>query len=262
MKFLKRLSSTVDFGSKSVPLADKQNLVNEVFTKVSNNYDIMNDFMSFGVHRLWKDEFVSDMGKFSAVSPLSFLDVAGGTGDISFRIHEKLRRDIPVYLKHQWEITVSDINPGMLGVGQQRAQALGYKMNWVEANAEELPFPDSSFDFYTIAFGIRNVPDRLKALKEAKRVLKKGGRFMCLEFSKVNNAVLDSVYAVFSKYYIPNIGGVVAGDREAYQYLVESIERFPSQDEFAKIISEAGFNYINHRDLSFGIVAIHSGINI
>ena len=262
MKLLRRFTSTIDFGAKTVLKEEKQGLVNDVFTKVADKYDIMNDFMSFGIHRLWKDEFVSDMGVFSANSSLSFLDVAGGTGDIAFRIHQKLKNDIPVFLKQNWSITVSDINPGMLGVGKQRAKDLGYNMNWVEANAEELPFADNMFDYYTIAFGIRNVPDRLKALKEAKRVLKKGGRFMCLEFSKVNNAALDSIYSLFSKYYIPNIGGVVAGDKDAYQYLVESIEKFPSQDEFAKLMSESGLNFINHRDLTFGIVAIHSGIKI
>jgi 2-methoxy-6-polyprenyl-1,4-benzoquinol methylase len=262
MKLFRKFTNTIDFGLKTVPKEKKQELVNDVFTSVAQKYDIMNDFMSLGVHRLWKDEFISDMGYLNSFTPLNFLDVAGGTGDIAFRIREKVKRDTPVYLKSNFNITVSDINPGMLSVGKQRAKALGYDFSWVEANAEELPFEDSSFDFYTIAFGIRNVTDRLKAVKEAKRVLKKGGRFMCLEFSKVNNPVLDSLYAVFSKYYIPTLGTLIAGDREAYEYLIESIQKFPTQDEFAKLISEAGLSYVNHRDLTFGIAAIHSGVKI
>lgn len=261
MKLFRRFTSTIDFGAKTVQKDEKQGLVNEVFNKVASNYDIMNDFMSLGVHRLWKDEFVSDMGTFASPS-LSFLDVAGGTGDISFRIHEKLKKDLKIFMKSDCKITVSDINAGMLSVGKERASKLNYEMDWVEANAEELPFADGLFDYYTIAFGIRNVPDRAKALKEAKRVLKRGGRFMCLEFSKVNNVLIDSVYALYSKYYIPEIGGIIAGDKPAYQYLVESIERFPTQEDFAKMISEAGFSYVNHRDLTFGVVAIHSGIKI
>ena len=202
------------------------------------------------------------MGSFNTNSDLNFLDVAGGTGDIAFRIYSKLKKEVPVYLKNNSKVTVSDINPGMLDVGKQRALKLGYDLDWVEANAEKLPFDDNFFDFYTIAFGIRNVPDRLLAIKEAKRVIKKVGRFMCLEFSKVNYSGLDSLYSLFSKYYIPNLGSFIAGDREAYQYLVESIEKFPSQDEFAALLNEAGLSFINHRDLTFGIVAIHSGVKL
>ncbi|OMJ71958.1 hypothetical protein SteCoe_29722 [Stentor coeruleus] len=262
MRLLKRLSSTVDFGAKTVAREKKQEMVNEVFTKVADKYDLMNDVMSLGIHRLWKDEFISDMGSFRTSAPLSFLDVAGGTGDIAFRISNKLKHEVPVNPPDHNKITVSDINPGMLSVGKQRASMLGLNLNWVEANAESLPFPENSFDYYTIAFGIRNVTDRLKAIKEAKRVLKKGGRFMCLEFSKVSNPVIGPFYDVYNKYLIPNLGSLVAGDKDSYQYLIESIEKFPTQEEFAKIMAEAGLSAIHYRNLTFGVVAIHSGLNL
>jgi len=264
MRRLIRRFSTTDFGNKEVPIAEKQNLVNQVFSSVANNYDLMNDLMSMGVHRWWKDEFLTDMGTFDSSTPLAFLDVAGGTGDIAFRVLEKYRKEVPSYstLRNSLKITVSDINSEMLEVGKQRALEKGYEMDWVEANAEELPFEDDTFDYYTIAFGIRNVPDRLKALKEAYRVLKKGGRFMCLEFSKVEYPGLDNAYSLYSHYYIPTLGQLVAGDKDSYQYLVESIEKFPSQDEFADLIHKAGFEYVNHRNLTFGVVAIHSGVKL
>ncbi|CAG9318518.1 unnamed protein product [Blepharisma stoltei] len=264
MRALRRLFATVDFGSREVPKEEKQKLVNEVFTRVAEKYDIMNDAMSLGIHRLWKDQFISDMGNFHTNSNLSFLDVAGGTGDIGFRIVEKLKQDIPSFYSgnQTWDLTISDINAEMLEVGKQRASALGYNINWVQANAEELPFEDNKFDFYTIAFGIRNVTDRLKALKEAKRVLKLGGRFMCLEFSKINYPVLDQVYSLYSQNVIPAMGKIIANDRDSYQYLVDSIEKFPSQEEFAALMNNAGFEYITHRDLTFGVVAIHSGIKL
>lgn len=259
-----RSMTQYDYGSKIMnSKEEKQNAVNENFASISSKYDLMNDLMSMGVHRLWKDEFVSDMGCLKSKDPLRFLDVAGGTGDISFRIAQKLKEDNPHIINIESQVTVSDINPKMLDEGKKRAAGLGLNgLSWVEANAESLPFEDNSFDFYTIVFGIRNVPDRLKALKEAKRVLKKGGRFMCLEFSKVTLPGFDFLYSQYSNLVIPALGSIVAGERENYVYLVESIERFPNQEEFASLIHEAGFNFIHHRNLTFGICAIHSAINI
>mmetsp|Transcript_26326 Transcript_26326/g.47211 ORF Transcript_26326/g.47211 Transcript_26326/m.47211 type:complete len:265 (+) Transcript_26326:1965-2759(+) len=260
---LRRFQSTVDFGSKTVKIEEKQKLVNEVFTSVASSYDIMNDLMSLGVHRLWKQEFVDDIGKFPLDSPIKTLDVAGGTGDIAFQIWQKYINQRPAFISSppQLHITVSDINADMLEVGKTRAPA-GANLSWMEANAEELPFEDNLFDLYTISFGIRNVPDKDKALREAFRVLKPGGRFMCLEFSKVTNPVLAQMYSLHSQYYIPNVGQLVANDRASYVYLVESIERFPSQEEFAFMISKAGFSSVHHRDLTWGIAAIHSGVKL
>lgn len=252
-----------DYGHKMMGKEEKQKAVNEMFAKISANYDLMNDLMSMGVHRLWKDEFVSDMGSFKSNEPLHFLDVAGGTGDIAFRIASKLKEENPDVFNVESQVTVSDINPNMLNEGRRRGSTIGLNgLNWVEANAESLPFKDNTFDFYTIVFGIRNVPDRLKAIKEAKRVLKRGGRFMCMEFSKVTLPVFDLIYNQYSKIVIPTLGSIAVGDRESYEYLVESIERFPNQEEFATLINEAGFNFIHHRNLTFGICAIHSAINI
>jgi ubiquinone/menaquinone biosynthesis methyltransferase len=255
--------SQVDFGSKMIEKDAKQSAVNEIFSKIAANYDLMNDLMSMGVHRLWKDEFVSDMGDFHPNQPLHFLDMAGGTGDIAFRIMDKIQRENSTYTKIQSTVTVSDINADMLNEGKKRSKDRNFSnLDWVVANAEELPFADASFDFYTIVFGIRNVPDRLKALKEAHRVLKTGGRFMCMEFSKVILPGFDFIYSQYSKMVIPTLGQFIANDRESYVYLIESIERFPTQEEFASLINEAGFNHVNHRNLSFGICAIHSGVKI
>lgn len=256
---------TIDFGFKTVAKDTKQTLVNQVFASVAGNYDVMNDLMSVGVHRLWKNQFIADLGLLYCGSQVKFLDVAGGTGDIAFRLVEKIKAEAEGLeaKKDPAHVTVLDINSAMLAVGKQRAQQYGYaNMTWVEGNAEVLPFPDATFDVYTIAFGIRNVPDRLKALKEANRVLKSGGRFMCLEFSKVTNPLLSMIYDFHSFYVIPEIGHLVANDRNSYKYLVESIKCFPSQDEFADLVRQAGFESVHHKDLSMGIAAIHSGVKL
>ena len=258
-----RRFSKVDYGSKLMEKDEKQQAVNEMFSKISANYDLMNDLMSIGTHRLWKDEFVSDLGPLRTSQPLRFLDMAGGTGDIAFRIIQKLREDNPSYKPLESIVTVSDINADMLNEGRKRAEQQKLSnLEWVVANAEVLPFDNETFDYYTIAFGIRNVPDRLKALKEAFRVLKKGGRFMCMEFSKVVLPGFDILYSQYSKIVIPTLGSIVANDRESYVYLVESIERFPNQEEFAAMIDEAGFSFVHHRNLTFGICSIHSGVKI
>ena len=242
----------VSYGFRVVEPGEKQGMVNAVFDRVANRYDLMNDLMSGGLHRLWKDGMVAWLNP-PARPGWKVLDVAGGTGDIAFRIVEASRGNA--------HATVLDINGAMLSVGRERAEkrGLGEKVDFVEANAEELPFADNSFDAYTIAFGIRNVPDIEKALREAYRVLKFGGRFLCLEFSEVDTPMLDRVYEAWSFRAIPEIGRVVTGDAEPYRYLVESIRKFPNQANFSAMISRAGFGRVAHRNYSGGIAALHSG---
>ncbi len=245
------------FGFREVKTADKQRLVDDVFDAVAGRYDLMNDLMSGGVHRLWKDAFVTWLAppRRSSV-PFRVLDMAGGTGDIAFRIAGRSESAL---------VTVSDINGEMLAVGRSRAEGRPYadRLTFVEANAEELaPFADDSFDAVTIAFGIRNVPRIQKALEQAYRVLKPGGRFMCLEFSACDVAGLDRLYDLFSFKVIPAIGDMVVGDGEPYRYLVESIRRFPNQARFAAMIEDAGFARVSVRNLTGGIAAMHSGWKI
>ncbi|MER9408251.1 bifunctional demethylmenaquinone methyltransferase/2-methoxy-6-polyprenyl-1,4-benzoquinol methylase UbiE [Mesorhizobium caraganae] len=240
------------YGFKSVRPGDKQPLVNEVFHKVANRYDLMNDLMSAGLHRLWKDAMVTWLNPPKRPG-WKVLDVAGGTGDIAFRIVDASHGNA--------HATVLDINGSMLSVGRDRAEKKGLSGNtdFVEANAEELPFADATFDAYTIAFGIRNVPRIDVALREAFRVLKPGGRFLCLEFSEVEMPLLDKVYEAWSFNAIPQIGKMVTGDGEPYSYLVESIRKFPNQQNFASMITRAGFERVSFRNYSGGIAALHSG---
>jgi len=240
------------FGFRDVGEADKQTLVNEVFHKVAGRYDLMNDLMSAGLHRLWKDAMIAALNP-PRRAGWAGLDVAGGTGDIAFRIVEASGRNA--------HVTVLDINGSMLDVGRERAQRQGLDglTDFVEANAESLPFADESFDAYTIAFGIRNVPRMETALSEAYRVLKPGGRFLCLEFSEVDTPFLDKAYEAWSFRAIPQIGRIVAGDGEAYAYLVESIRKFPNQANFGAMITRAGFDRVTWRNYSGGIAALHSG---
>ncbi|MGO4834212.1 bifunctional demethylmenaquinone methyltransferase/2-methoxy-6-polyprenyl-1,4-benzoquinol methylase UbiE [Rhizobiaceae sp. 2RAB30] len=240
------------YGYKDVAAGEKQSLVNEVFHRVANRYDLMNDLMSAGMHRLWKDAMVAWLNP-PKRQGWKVLDVAGGTGDIAFRIV-----DASHGLAHA---TVLDINGSMLTVGRERAvrRRLEANTDFVEANAEELPFADDTFDAYTIAFGIRNVPRIETALAEAWRVLKPGGRFLCLEFSEVDLPVLDKAYEAWSFNAIPRIGQLVTGDGEPYSYLVESIRKFPNQENFAGMIRRAGFDRVTFRNYSGGIAALHSG---
>ncbi|KAG9388391.1 ubiquinone biosynthesis methyltransferase coq5 protein [Pyrenophora tritici-repentis] len=241
---------TTHFGFETIAEALKEQRVGAVFSSVASSYDSMNDFMSLGIHRLWKDHFVRNLnpGRNPLSSPtaspgMTILDIAGGTGDIAFRM---LDHASTINHDAHTTVTVADINPDMLAEGKKRSLQTPYahspRLTFVEANAEKLDMiPDSSIDLYTVAFGIRNFTHKEVALKEAFRVLKPGGVFACLEFSKVNNALFDAVYQRWSFGAIPLIGQVVAGDRESYQYLVESIARFPSQEEFSGMIREAGF---------------------
>jgi demethylmenaquinone methyltransferase / 2-methoxy-6-polyprenyl-1,4-benzoquinol methylase len=248
-----RPDQTTHFGFRDVPLDDKQTLVNDVFHSVASRYDLMNDLMSGGLHRVWKDIMVNTLNPPKSDAPFALLDVAGGTGDISFRAARKAGAGS--------QATVCDINGDMLEVGRQRAikQYLDDRVSFVEGNAEALAFPDRSFDGYTIAFGIRNVPRIDLALSEAHRVLKHGGRFLCLEFSTVEVPGLDKLYDMFSFNVIPQIGRAVTGDAESYRYLVESIRKFPRPNAFAEMIRAAGFARVSHQILSGGIVALHSG---
>jgi len=243
------------FGRRAVRLDEKQGLVNEVFHSVAGRYDLMNDLMSFGLHRMWKDALVAKVRP-SPTRPFAHLDVAGGTGDVAMRV---AAAGGPLTV-----VTVVDVNGDMLSVAKERAakRPFSKRLTFIEGNAEVLRLPDSHFDAYTIAFGIRNVPRIEDALKEAHRVLKRGGRFLCLEFSRADLPVFDRIYDAYSFAAIPALGKAVTGDGGAYRYLVESIRKFPSPDRFAEMIAEAGFARVDFTRLSGGIVAIHSGWKI
>jgi demethylmenaquinone methyltransferase/2-methoxy-6-polyprenyl-1,4-benzoquinol methylase len=241
------------FGFREVPLGDKQALVDDVFHKVARRYDLMNDLMSGGLHRAWKDALVTAINPPKSDREFALLDVAGGTGDVSFRTVRAGGAGT--------RATVADINADMLGVGRERAnaQALDDVVTFVDANAEALPFADRSFDAVSIAFGIRNVPRIDVALADMHRVLRLGGRFLCLEFSNVDVPGLDALYELYSFNVVPVIGRAVVGDAEPYRYLVESIRRFPRPTAFGDMMRAAGFARVSHRVMSGGIVALHSG---
>ena len=240
------MSDTVNFGEELVTPEEKTRRVGGVFTSVARNYDVMNDLMSGGMHRLWKDRFVA------RVKPRpgeAILDMAGGTGDIAFRM-----------AKRGASVTVSDINPDMLRVGMERAAKRRIEgLEWSQQNAETLSFADASFDAYTIAFGIRNVTDIPAALREAHRVLRRGGRFFCLEFSTTEWPGFGELYEKYGDRVIPKIGKVVAKDEDSYRYLVESIRKFPRMREFEAMIAAAGFASTRFESILGGLVAIHSG---
>ena len=243
------MTDTVSFGYEDIAAEEKQARVGQVFSSVARRYDIMNDAMSGVLHRLWKDRFVA------RVKPRPgemILDMAGGTGDIAFRLQ-----------KHGALVTVSDINPDMLAVGMERAEERDIGgLSWSEQNAEELSFDSNSFDAYTIAFGIRNVTHIDKALKEAHRVLKRGGRFFCLEFSTTTWPGFSDVYDFYSHKIVPKVGQMIAGDADSYRYLIESIRRFPDMPRFEAMIGDAGFVQTRHEPILGGLVAIHSGWKI
>lgn len=239
------------FGYQKVNAKDKTRLVEDVFSSVASRYDIMNDLMSGGLHRLWKRKVISII---HPRADHSLLDLAGGTGDITFQYHKKTNGLAP--------ITVCDLNQDMLDVGQDRAIDKGILkgIDWVQGNAEKLPFEDNQFDVCTIAFGLRNVARIDTALKDIHRVLKPGGRFFCLEFSHVVLPVLDKMYDAYSFHVLPKLGAWIAKDADSYQYLAESIRQFPKQDELVERMGKAGFQNPRYRNMSGGIVAIHSGV--
>lgn len=268
----KEKEDQASFGYASVPKTKKESLVRDVFESVAPSYDVMNDLMSVGMHRLWKDYFVHKLASFPG---MTHLDVAGGTGDVSFRVLKKLRKvDREGNGKEaKSRVIVSDINPAMLKVGEERAATKGLKnpgfdtktdaeLEFVEANAEKLPFEDESIDQYTIAFGLRNVTNIDIALREARRVLKKGGRISILEFSHVEEEPLKSLYNFYSFAAIPTMGQIVANDRKSYRYLVESIRKFPKQERLCDIMREEGFSSVDFENITGGIVAIHNGYKL
>ncbi len=241
------------FGYESVPLEDKQGRVNDVFRSVARRYDLMNDLMSGGLHRAWKDALVTAVNPPKGAHEFAVLDLAGGTGDVAFRIAQAGGPGT--------RVTVCDINNGMLDVGRERAaeRGLDQSVTFEQGNAEKLDYRNRSFDCVTIAFGIRNVPRIQQALAEAYRVLKIGGRFLCLEFSSVDLPGLEALYELYSFQVIPRIGEMVTGDREAYQYLIESIRKFPKPKPFAAMIETAGFRRVSFTQMTGGVVALHSG---
>ncbi|MGX0901713.1 demethylmenaquinone methyltransferase/2-methoxy-6-polyprenyl-1,4-benzoquinol methylase [Roseovarius sp. MBR-79] len=243
---------TTHFGFQDVPEAEKAGRVRGVFGSVASNYDVMNDAMSFGIHRIWKDAM---MDWLAPRAGQRLLDVAGGTGDISFRFLRRAGRG---------HATVLDLTEPMLVEGQKRAEAeaLADSLDWVVGDAMALPFENNSFDVYTISFGIRNVTRPQEALNEAFRVLRPGGRLMVLEFSQIPNDLMQKVYDLYSFNIIPRLGQVIARDRDSYQYLVESIRRFPDQETFLGMVRDAGFGNAKYRNLSMGIACLHSGWKI
>ena len=282
-------ADTASFGFTSVPRAEKERLVGEVFHRVADTYDVMNDLMSLGIHRLWKHRLITLL---APTQHTQLLDVAGGTGDIAFRFIETVRAiPISAYKRAASDgpaltaaATVCDINPSMLAVGRERAVQYGYLsestaspaapasasssssshigLAFVEGNAEKLPFDDNSFDAYTIAFGLRNVTDTAAALSEAQRVLRPGGVFHCLEFSKLSLPLLQQLYDAYSFNVIPVMGEVVASDKASYQYLVESISKWHSQEALSQLMRAAGMKGVRHENLTFGIAAIHTGYKV
>ena len=240
--------NTTDFGYRTVPRDQKKPLVRAVFDSVAARYDLMNDLMSLGIHRVWKRDFIASL---QPAPGRTLLDLAGGTGDITFGWRRA----------GGGPAVLSDINAAMLGVGRDRAAALGHAaaVSFLVADAEALPMPDRSVDVVSIAFGLRNVTDKAAALREARRVLRPGGRFACLEFSQVQVAVLAPVYDAWSFSVLPRLGGAVAGDADSYRYLAESIRTFPDQRALEAMMRDAGFAQVKHRNLSGGIAAIHTG---
>ncbi|MGR3723374.1 bifunctional demethylmenaquinone methyltransferase/2-methoxy-6-polyprenyl-1,4-benzoquinol methylase UbiE [Abyssibius alkaniclasticus] len=245
-------SKTTHFGFREVDETAKAGMVHGVFTNVASKYDVMNDAMSLGIHRIWKDAM---MDWLAPRGPQRLLDVAGGTGDIAFRFLARAP---------QAQVTVLDMTESMLIEGRKRAEAatLASQLDWVVGDAMALPFPDNSFDVYTISFGIRNVTRIPDAIAEAFRVLRPGGRLMVLEFSSIPQPGLQWLYDRYSFNIIPPLGQMIANDRDSYQYLVESIRKFPKQDEFAAMIRQGGFGQVSYRNLSLGIAALHSGWKI
>jgi demethylmenaquinone methyltransferase / 2-methoxy-6-polyprenyl-1,4-benzoquinol methylase len=241
--------SQASFGFSPVAAEAKQGLVNEVFARVARRYDLMNDLMSGGLHRLWKDDLIGWLSPPKGLAPFALLDVAGGTGDIASRFLGASGGGS--------QAVICDISAEMLAVGRERAGG-EERLAFVQGNAECLPFPGKCFDAYTIAFGMRNLTHIGKALAEAFRVLRPGGRFLCLEFSAVETPILDTLYDAYSMNAIPALGALVAGDAASYRYLVESIRRFPDQQTFMGMIETAGFERVRYRNLTGGIAAIHS----
>ena len=235
--------SNIDFGYKIVKREEKQRLVKDVFNSVATKYDLMNDITSFGIHRIWKNDLINWL---SPQKNQKLADIAGGTGDIAQKFIQN----------GGGSAYVIDINYEMIEAGKKQNKE---KLHWISASAEKIPIPDNSFDRATIAFGLRNITNRDVALKEIFRILKPGGRFICLEFSQVENNIVKKLYDFWSFKFMPIIGKKITGDKDAYTYLVESIRKFPNQNELSEMFSDAGFSRVRYRNLSNGIVSLHSG---
>ena len=249
-------STSTSFGYRDVSADERQGLVNRVFATVADRYDLMNDLMSGGLHRLWKNDLIAQLNPPRGEQPFRLLDVAGGTADVTLRYARASGPNATAML--------CDISPEMIAVGQRRVAEAGLtqRIAFTEGNAEALPYADRSFDGYTIAFGIRNVTHIDAALREAHRVLKIGGRFLCLEFSEVQVPILGRLYDFHSFEVIPRLGQAIAGEAVPYRYLVESIRKFPNQEAFARMVREAGFERVTYRNVTGGVAAIHSGWKI
>ena len=245
---LNKDDQTIDFGYKAVKRSEKQKLVNNVFDSVASKYDLMNDLTSFGIHRIWKNDLINWL---APQNNQRLADIAGGTGDIARKFLDAGGGSAHVY----------DINQEMLNTGKNKKN-LSKKIKWTIASAENIPAPENSFERATIGFGLRNITDRVRCLKEIYRILKPGGRLICLEFSHVENDTIRKLYDTWSFNFMPSIGKQIAGDKNAYTYLVESIRQFPTQPELAQMFSEVGFSRVKYRNLSNGIVALHSGWKI
>jgi ubiquinone/menaquinone biosynthesis methyltransferase len=242
----------VDFGFKQVAENLKGGLVGEVFSSVASKYDVMNDFMSFGIHRIWKDELVRHV---NSQKDLKILDMAGGTGDVAFRMYKKLKK-----YSDDFAITVADFNAQMLEVGKKNAidkNVIGEEISWAEDNGEKSKFDSDSFDYYTIAYGIRNFTDLKKGVEESFRLLKKGGKFLCLEFNQVENEMLKKLYDFYSFNIIPKVGKLITGDDEPYKYFVESIRTFPDSESFKKMLEETGYKNVSYKKLTFGVSTLY-----
>ncbi len=251
------MEKQTDFGFKKVNYEEKSKLVGEIFSNVAKKYDLMNDLMSGGIHRLWKNRMLEEINFSNKNGEIKIIDVASGTCDIAMRIAKKANK-----YGVKYKIEATDINQQMLDEGKRRTidANLFSHINFTCVDGEKLPFPDNHFDFFTIAFGIRNFTNIDAALREANRILKPGGKFICLEFSKVNDYFLQKIYDTYSFKVIPQIGKLVLNDKESYQYLVESIRKFPDQKRFNQMIENAGFLQVTYHNLSFGAAAIHTGI--
>ena len=242
------------FGFKKVASEAKANLVNQVFSSVAGKYDIMNDLMSFGIHRLWKDELVKEI---KASKDLNIIDMAGGTGDVAFKIFQKLKK-----YDEDFSIKVADFNQKMLDYGAKKAidkNIIGKQISWHEDNGEKSQFSDNEFDYYIISYGIRNFTNLEKGVEEAYRILKKGGKFLCLEFNQVENDILKKIYDFYSFKIMPKIGKLITGDKESYEYFVESIRMFPESSKFGNMLENAGFKNVSFRKLSLGLTTLYVG---
>lgn len=249
---MSKSNKEADFGFKKVTADIKENLVSKVFSSVASKYDLMNDIMSLGIHRLWKNHLVRQI---PVINNANIIDMAGGTGDVAFKIYHKYES-----LQTKLNLTIADFNEAMLQEGKNRAideNVIGENINWCHENGEKTSFKPNQFDFYTIAYGIRNFTNVTQAIKEAARILKKNGKFYCLEFNQVEDELLKKLYDFYSFHFIPKIGGLITGDKASYEYFVESIRTFPTSVKFTELLEDNGFSKAKFEKLTFGITTLY-----